>query len=188
MMSDNPKEQHSAGSDGGDGDNFPRHLSPRIRRLLVLLIIVAGVMAYTFWSHVAHEAPDHVLHNALLGRLPKPTEPPLFAPLQELLQSEPTFTYMTVTHIPEITMGARMPHPFVGACINCHLIKDGAAAGSQFKTPYGAALEQFSKYVFKPGPNITPQSERPHPPAGRCIKCHDLVVKVPVERSYFKWL
>ncbi|MBF0470163.1 MAG: hypothetical protein HQL48_02190 [Gammaproteobacteria bacterium] len=172
---------------GAPGPRFTPRLSPVRQRVLIGLLLVAAISVLIFWVHVYQERPDHVLHNALLGRLPKPTEPELTQSLQELITPEQEYQEMVIAHIPEITLGTTMPHPFVGPCINCHLIKEGAKAGSQYKTPYGAALEQFSKYVFKPGPNITPTSERPHPPAGRCIKCHDLVVLVPVEPTFFKW-
>ena len=75
-----------------------------------------------------------------------------------------------------------MPHPFVGDCQDCHLFVDGPPPGSQPKTAVGAALGELSK-VKKLGPPLRPISNRPHPPAGRCIICHDIVVKVPIKKK-----
>ena len=94
---------------------------------------------------------------------------------------------MRITHIPRIQQGATMPHPYVGICINCHLIVGGAKAGSQDKTPVGALYEAISENVVKLGPPIRATSKRPHPAAGRCIKCHDLMIMQPVEKGFFRW-
>ncbi len=150
---------------------------------ILMVILGFGI----FWEAALREAPKRALSNAYIGRLPKPTEPTLLTPLQELIAPENDFKAMEIAHIPAINMNQRMPHPFVGTCINCHLIEGGAKAGSQFKTPVGAILEQLSSKVGKLGPAIIPQSERPHPPAGRCIKCHNLLVQVPVEKNDFLW-
>ena len=123
----------------------------------------------------------------MFGRLPMPMEPTLLSPLERLLKPPPKYQLMTIRHIPPVAPGTGMPHPYVGDCRNCHLLVGGAPAGSQFKTPVGAALERLSR-VRKLGPPILPTSQQPHPPAGRCIKCHDIVVKVPVDRSSgIKW-
>lgn len=123
----------------------------------------------------------------LLGRLPLPTEPSIFAPIDKLLAPPERYRLMTIRHIPPVTAGGGMPHPYVGDCRNCHLLVGGPPAGSQFKTPVGAIMENLSR-VRKLGPPILPTSRQPHPPAGRCIKCHDIVVKVPVEpNSGVRW-
>lgn len=123
----------------------------------------------------------------LMGRLPLPMEPSILSPLERALAPPPRYRLMTIRHIPPIAPGSGMPHPYVGDCIHCHLLADGPPAGSQFKTPVGAVLESLSR-VRKLGPPILPTSRQPHPPAGRCIKCHDIVVKVPIERGTgMKW-
>ncbi|QEP43986.1 hypothetical protein D5085_13170 [Ectothiorhodospiraceae bacterium BW-2] len=152
--------------------------------VLVLLLIVGFV---AFWQMVLTEQPERALHTIFMGRLPKPTEPGLIEGAGDLVMPQDQFQPMTITHIPNITMQERLPHPYVGPCINCHLITGGAEPGSQFKTPYGAVMESLSKNLMKMGPPIKPVSKRPHPPAGRCIKCHDIVVMVPVKKSPFIW-
>ncbi len=123
----------------------------------------------------------------LFGRLPLPMEPSLLSPIDRILTPPPRYRLMTIRHIPPVAPGSGMPHPFVGDCIQCHLLVGGPAAGSQFKTPVGAVLENLSR-VRKLGPPILPTSRQPHPPAGRCIKCHDIVVKVPTDRaSGMRW-
>lgn len=152
--------------------------------LVLILVIMVGTGL--FWEKVLTDGPGRTFGSAYQGRLAKPTEPTLIDPLKSLVN--PTqYRPMVITHIPEISMDQKMPHPFVGACINCHLINGGDPAGSQFKTPIGAVLEKISKNVVKLGPPITPTSNRPHPPAGRCIKCHDIVVQVPVKKTGFVW-
>ena len=96
---------------------------------------------------------------------------------------------MTIHHIPKIDRGAPTPHPFVGDCNRCHLYTGGPPAGRQPKTPVGTVLEELSK-VKKLGPPLRPKSSRPHPPAGRCIKCHDIVVNIPVKKisNSYEWV
>jgi hypothetical protein len=118
--------------------------------------------------------------GVVLGRMPLPTEPSILSPLDSFLTPTPRYKLMSIKHIPTIKPGGGMPHPYVGDCLNCHLITGGAPAGSQFKTPVGAIFESFSR-VHKLGPPILPTTQQPHPPAGRCIKCHDIVVKVPLD-------
>ncbi|HIJ62810.1 MAG TPA: magnetochrome domain-containing protein [Rhodospirillaceae bacterium] len=123
----------------------------------------------------------------LMGRLPLPMEPSILSPLERALEPPKRYKLMTIRHIPPITPGTGMPHPFVGDCVHCHLLTGGPPPGSQYKTPVGAVLENLSR-VKKLGPPILPTSQQPHPPAGRCIKCHDIVVKVPVDRKAgVKW-
>jgi hypothetical protein len=152
---------------------------------IFVLLVVSGFGI--FWQREFQDVSPRALKNAYTGRLPKPTEPGLTDPLQALIAPQQQYKPMRITHIPQIDMAQKMPHPFVGACINCHLIKGGAKAGSQYKTPVGAVLETLSSKVGKLGPSIVPSSERPHPPAGRCIKCHDIVVQVPVEKTGYMW-
>ena len=129
----------------------------------------------------------HAATNGLMGRLPKPTEPSLLDPVFDLVNPQTEYRQMRITHIPRIKPGATMPHPYVGVCINCHLIIGGAKEGSQDKTPIGALYEAISKNVVKLGPPIKATSKRPHPAAGRCIKCHDMIVLQPVEKQFFRW-
>ena len=153
--------------------------------IIILMVLVIGVGM--FWESMLKDPKKRILNSAFSGRLAKPTEPTLIDPLVEIVKPQEEFEPMVITHIPQIIKGKKMPHPFVGNCINCHLIKGGAAAGTQYKTPGGAALEKISRNVIKLGPPIIPQSQRPHPPAGRCIKCHDIVVQVPKKKKSFIW-
>ncbi len=162
-----------------------RNLLRRPTSVVAALLLVVGVIS--FWKIVLADRPARALHSQFFGRLPKPTEPGLVESVTDTLRGEVNYVPMRVQHIPNIRLGQPMPHPYVGACINCHLMIGGAAAGSQFKTPYGAVLEKLSENVVKLGPPIKPTSHRPHPPAGRCIKCHDIVVQVPVRKSPFIW-
>jgi hypothetical protein len=158
-------------------------LKNRAGWLFVALVVLGFAL---FWMREFQDISVRALNNAYDGRLPKPTEPSLFDPLKEAI-SPPQTRPMRISHIPTINISQRLPHPYVGPCINCHLLEGGPKAGSQAKTPVGAILEELSRDVGKLGPNITPSSERPHPPAGRCIKCHDIIVQVPVEKSNFIW-
>lgn len=162
----------------------------RIQRTVLWLFLITLVFGTgMFWWHAVQKAPKRALTNALMGRLPKPTEPGLMDSVLGALSQQQEQRPMRITHIPTISYSQKMPHPYVGPCINCHLIQGGAPAGSQFKTPYGAILEEISKNITKLGPPILPTSERPHPAAGRCIKCHDIVVHVPVntQNSPYIW-
>ncbi|MEO5374208.1 MAG: magnetochrome domain-containing protein [Alphaproteobacteria bacterium] len=157
---------------------------------VILVIIGAGVLWETYGNTYFGLAPHfsaRVAEGQFVGRLGGPTEPSLFGSLAELVAPKPRFKLMTIRHIPRIKKGVPMPHPFVGACLNCHLYFGGPGPGTQFKTPVGAVLEELSK-VKKLGPPLLPTSQIPHPPAGRCIKCHDIVVKVPVDpKNGFLW-
>jgi hypothetical protein len=150
--------------------------------ILLALLIAAGL----FWDKsaqmldITNFTSLRRAEGLVLGRMPLPTEPSVLGPLDNFLNPPPRYKLMSLKHIPPIKLGGGMPHPYVGDCINCHLIIDGAPAGTQYKTPVGALLENFSR-VHKLGPPILPVSQQPHPPAGRCIKCHDIVVKVPLD-------
>ncbi|MBF0560750.1 MAG: magnetochrome domain-containing protein [Alphaproteobacteria bacterium] len=152
----------------------------------VLAVIVGTGLLWDSYGNTFFGLAPHfsarVAEAQFVGRLSGPAEPTLLANLVKRLSPKQRFKLMTIRHIPRIAMGAPMPHPFVGACINCHLYLGGPGPGTQFKTPVGAVLEELSK-VKKLGPPLLPTSQIPHPPAGRCIKCHDIVVKVPVDKK-----
>lgn len=118
------------------------------------------------------------LEGEILGSMPKPTQPSLSGTVQELVAEQKT-RKMVVRRIPQITSGQRMPHSYWGECVKCHLFKDGAPPGSQSITPVGKVWEKLSTY-HKVGPPILPNSTIPHPPSGRCIKCHDIVIQMPI--------
>ncbi|MEE8392965.1 MAG: magnetochrome domain-containing protein [Rhodospirillales bacterium] len=117
-----------------------------------------------------------------LGKFPDPVESGVIETVKMTLIPEKRYRLMTIRHIPRINIGAAQPHPYVGACTQCHLYRGGAGPGSQPKTPVGAALESLSR-IKKLGPPLRPNTQMLHPPAGRCIKCHNIVVKVPVEQK-----
>ncbi len=149
------------------------------------VVMAAGLFFVTFGRAVMDvnaEVPVRVVDGDYLGTLPRPISPTLLDPLTNLFRQQQDFKLMAIRRIPPIVAGTGMPHPYVGACTNCHLYVGGPGPGSQFKTPVGAMLEQLSR-LHKLGPPIWPNAEIPHPPAGRCIKCHDIVVKVPIQRT-----
>ncbi len=151
--------------------------------MAVAAVVAAGLFFLTFGRAVVDvtaEVPVRVVDGDYLGTLPRPIGPSLFDPLANLFRQRPDFKMMAIRRIPPIVPGTGMPHPYVGLCTNCHLYVGGPGPGSQFKTPVGAMLEQLSR-LHKLGPPIWPNAEIPHPPAGRCIKCHDIVVKVPIQ-------
>jgi len=158
---------------------------------ILTLGLLAAIIVGLFWSGLPTKISDvSSLRRAtgmVMGRLPLPTEPSLLSPFEKFWKPAPRYSLATIQHIPSIKPGTGMPHPFVGDCKNCHLFVGGPPAGSQFKTPVGAILENLSR-VRKIGPPILPISRQPHPPAGRCIKCHDIVVKVPSDpNSGVRW-
>jgi hypothetical protein len=152
--------------------------------VLVMLMVLGlawktfGVKADIMDSVFSARAVDAIL----LGRLPPPVEPSITDPILDAMVPMKRYHLMTIRHIPAIKRKARMSHPYVGECRNCHLFVRGPKLGSQPKTPVGALLERLSR-VHKLGPPLRPTSQLPHPPAGRCIKCHDIVVKVPVDKK-----
>ncbi|MBF0093081.1 MAG: magnetochrome domain-containing protein [Alphaproteobacteria bacterium] len=159
---------------------------------MVALVAVFGMgMLWNTYGNTYFGLAPHmstrVVEGQLVGRLAGPAEASIIASIFAAISPEPKFKLMTIRHIPRIKKGAPMPHPFVGTCLNCHLFLGGPGPGTQFKTPVGAVLEELSK-VKKLGPPLLPTSQIPHPPAGRCIKCHDIVVKVPTEKKKgFLW-
>lgn len=152
--------------------------------VLVMLLVLGlawktfGVKAEIMGSIFSARAVDAIL----LGRLPPPVEPSIADPILDAMAPKKRYRLMTIRRIPTIERKAPMSHPYVGECRNCHLFIRGPKPGSQPKTPVGALLERLSQ-VHKLGPPLRPTSQLPHPPAGRCIKCHDIVVKVPVDKK-----
>lgn len=157
--------------------------------LVVLLVLGLGWKTSGGIAERTGATPSvRAVEGMLLGRMPPPVEPSIADRFMDAVSPETRYHLMTIRHIPPIDKKAAMPHPFVGECRNCHLFIQGPKPGSQRKTPVGALLERLSR-VHKLGPPLRPTSQVPHPPAGRCIKCHDIVVKVPVERTKdgFRW-
>ena len=158
--------------------------------LALIVILGMGLLWESYGNALFGLAPHvqtRVVEGQLIGFMAGPADGTVFGSLLEMFSPKSKDKLMTIRHIPRIKMGAPMPHPYVGACINCHLYLGGPGPGTQFKTPVGAVLEELSK-VKKLGPPLLPTSQIPHPPAGRCIKCHDIVVKVPVDKkSGFLW-
>ncbi|MBF0212557.1 MAG: magnetochrome domain-containing protein [Magnetococcales bacterium] len=148
------------------------------------LLVVAGLAVWGLgdWGKrtpplLSVEATGQV-QGEVFGSIPKPTQPSLKEPVLQLVKpSSGSLQSMLVKRIPTINPGASMPHPTWGPCTNCHLIRGGAPPGSQPATPVAKVWEQVSTY-YKVGPPIMPNSTRPHPPSGRCIKCHDILVYV----------
>ena len=131
----------------------------------------------TFHSLVSSKVSRQV-KGEILGLMPKPIQPNLVDPIIEPFKSNKT-KKVVIKRLPRIGVGVMMPHPYWGKCERCHLVRGGQTAGSQRKSFFGKALEKVST-VKKVGPPILPDSHRPHPAAGRCIKCHDIVVEVPI--------
>ncbi|CAK0765512.1 Magnetosome protein MamT [uncultured Gammaproteobacteria bacterium] len=153
--------------------------------LAVAIVLASGLFLLAFGRAifgVNSEVSVRMVDGDYLGTLPRPVGPSLFDPLADLFKARPDYKLMAIKRIPPIVAGGGMPHPYVGPCTNCHLYVGGPGPGSQYKTPVGAVLEQLSR-LHKLGPPIRPNAEIPHPPAGRCIKCHDIVVKVPIEST-----
>ena len=154
--------------------------------MAALIMLLALGLAWEILGGQA-EKSDSVLsaravEGIFLGRMSLPVEPSIADPMLDALEPKKRYHLMTIRHIPPIERKAPMAHPFVGECRNCHLFVQGPKPGSQPKTPVGALFEELSR-VHKLGPPLRPTSQLPHPPAGRCIKCHDIVVKVPVDKK-----
>ncbi|MBF0179726.1 MAG: magnetochrome domain-containing protein [Magnetococcales bacterium] len=145
--------------------------------LMILAVIgLVGFIGYGVLGMRTDPTPE--MRGEVFGAMPKPTQPSLREPLLELVApAAPGLQRMLIKRIPSIDPGARMPHPSWGPCTNCHLIRGGLPPGSQPATPVAKVWEQISVY-YKVGPPILPNSPRPHPPSGRCIKCHDILVYV----------
>ncbi|MBF0621330.1 MAG: magnetochrome domain-containing protein [Magnetococcales bacterium] len=150
---------------------------------LIALIIVIGLLLMSEGTlkksidSLGLGGPSRQMRGEILGILPKPTQPSLQAPIQDAIKPR-RLTKVLIKRIPRINPGAKMPHPYWGPCTKCHLIRGGAPAGSQPATPVAKVWERASKEITKFGPPILPDSARPHPASGRCIKCHDVLVQV----------
>ncbi|MBF0308774.1 MAG: magnetochrome domain-containing protein [Magnetococcales bacterium] len=147
----------------------------------LIAFIAFGLWGSGWWNQLRSSAetgqtPGEV-QGEVFGAMPKPTQPSLRQPVLELVSPPSNLRRMLIKRIPTIDPGARMPHPSWGPCTNCHLIRGGPPPGSQPATPVAKVWEQVSRY-HKVGPPIMPNSPRPHPPSGRCIKCHDILVYV----------
>ncbi len=165
----------------------------RLKRLLggkgVVVLLAALLLAGLAWETLGgwdSVAPSRLfvrtVEGLALGKFPEPIEPGVIATVKMALSPEKRYRLMTIRHIPRIQTGAAQLHPYVGACTQCHLYRGGPGPGSQPKTTIGAALESLSR-IKKLGPPLPPNTQMLHPPAGRCIKCHNIVVKVPVEKK-----
>jgi len=157
----------------------------RIVTVALAVVLLAGLAWETFGDRKSGSlvrVPIRSIEGFFLGSLPGPAQPGLMDPTITMIIPNKDYRLMAIRHIPRVTKGGPMPHPFVGDCKNCHLYRDGPGPGAQRKTPVAAVLEEIS-HLTKLGPPLRPTSHRPHPPAGRCIKCHDIVVKVPVKKS-----
>ena len=165
-------------------NRFNRYWPTKVLPLIALAtVLAAGLFFLTFGRAILGVNADvsvRVVDGDYLGQLPPPIGPSLLDPLTNLFKTRSDYKMMVLKSIPPIVAGGGMPHPYVGACTNCHLYIGGPGPGTQFKTPVGAMLEQLSR-LHKLGPPIWPNAEMPHPAAGRCVKCHDIVVKVPIE-------
>lgn len=168
------------------------------RRLPLGGRVLGVLLGATLLSGMAMEAMDHWTASRLFvrsaqgyyyGRLPGPAELGVVDELRNRVSPPEQYRLMTIRHIPRIKSGAGMPHPYVGPCAQCHLYQGGSGPGTQSITPVGKVLEQISR-LNKLGPPLLPTSEMPHPAAGRCIKCHDIVIKVPLDktRSKMRWV
>ncbi|MBF0283517.1 MAG: magnetochrome domain-containing protein [Magnetococcales bacterium] len=119
------------------------------------------------------------LMGEVFGSMPKPTQPAMTESVIEAIKPS-GMQKVVVKRIPTIEPGSPRPHDYWGECNKCHLFRGGPPPGSQPITPVGKMWEKTSASITKVGPYITPDSPRPHPPAGRCIKCHDIVIEKPV--------
>lgn len=164
---------------GGLDEKQKKRLGAALVAVVALLVgfFFSDRLVDTFHKLVSSKV-SRQLEGEILGLMPKPIQPDLVDPLIEPFSSKKT-KKVVIKRIPRIGEGVMMPHPYWGRCEKCHLFRGGLAAGGQRKSFFGMALEKVST-VKKVGPPILPDSYRPHPAAGRCIKCHDIVIEVPV--------
>ncbi|MBF0138444.1 MAG: magnetochrome domain-containing protein [Magnetococcus sp. DMHC-1] len=164
----------------------PNRVKPFTSMLMVLVILGTGGLLYEKYQGTLAEWTQtrlpRFVRGEIFGTMPAPTEPTMpeqVIDTMNAIQKNPVRpTKMVVKRLPIIPRNARIPHPYWGNCTKCHLIQGGAPPGSQPITPVGKVLERVSS-IYKIGPPILPDSTRHHPAAGRCIKCHDIVVQVP---------
>jgi hypothetical protein len=152
--------------------------------LVVVLVLLAGLVGKERFGNLLDNWFDaskvsRRIQGQVFGSMPSPTSPSLQEPIVKIVKPKQT-RKMVVRRIPRLVPGTKMPHAYWGPCTKCHLIKGGAPAGSQPITPVGKAWETASSNIMKVGPPILPDTTMNHPSAGRCIKCHDIVVEVPI--------
>ncbi len=135
---------------------------------VAMVLAVVGLIAWELWWEKVDVNPTRQIQGEVLGTMPKPTQPMLSEPLVDMVNPIPLQKTL-IRRIPTIQPDAKMPHPFWGPCTKCHLIQGGAPQGSQPATPVAKILERVSN-IYKIGPPILPNSIRPHPGSGRCIK------------------
>ncbi|CAK0745773.1 putative Magnetosome protein MamT [Gammaproteobacteria bacterium] len=143
---------------------------------VAVVILVICLIAWGLWREKIEINPTRQIQGEVLGSMPKAIQPPLIQPLAEIANPTPLQKTL-IKRIPTIGPDAKMPHSFWGPCTKCHLIQGGAPPGSQPATPVAKVFEQVSS-ILKVGPPILPNSIRPHPVSGRCIKCHDILVYI----------
>ncbi len=157
------------------------------KRTGAAVIAVIALLAGLLWSDgfragfnkiVTFNATRQV-EGQIFGLMPDPLQPDLLEPALEPITPPKNTKKVVIKRIPRIDKDMNMVHPYWGECDRCHLLTGGPPAGSQWITPFGKALEKVST-IKKVGPPVLPNSTRPHPAAGRCIKCHDIVIDVPV--------
>ncbi|MBF0371182.1 MAG: magnetochrome domain-containing protein [Magnetococcales bacterium] len=151
--------------------------------LLLLAVVGLGLFANSqsggkLLKKWVPEKLNRPMQGEIFGSMPAPTEPSIKEPMVDMVAPKKT-RKMVVRRIPVIKPGQKMPHGYWGPCTKCHLFTGGAPPGSQPITPVGKMWEKASS-IKKVGPPILPDSTRHHPPSGRCIKCHDIVVEVPI--------
>ncbi len=160
------------------GNRTKRTAAVVIAALIIFIVLfLSGRFGIGLHKLTSHKITRQV-EGQILGLMPEPIQPDLVDPIFDSFTKKKT-RKVAIKRIPRIDKGGTMPHPFWGNCEKCHLYRGGAPAGSQWKSLFGSALEKVST-VKKVGPPILPDSTRPHPAAGRCIKCHDIVIEVPI--------
>ena len=159
-------------------EKIRRYFSGRSSGVVLLVLILAGLAWETTDGKSLSRLFVRTVEGFSLGRVPTPAGTGITGLVKQTIAPSKRYRLMVIKHIPRIRRGEPMPHPDVGACRQCHLYRGGPGPGSQPKSPVGAVLENLSKIQYL-GPPLVPYSELPHPPAGRCIKCHDIVVKAP---------
>lgn len=163
---------------------FKRQGWVRLALAVVLMVIIIGGFQggdalKELFSRVGTDQLTRRLQGEIFGTMPKPTQPALSDPVSEVLRPKKNTRRMVVRRIPKIRPGQPMPHGYWGPCTKCHLFDGGPPPGSQPITPVGKVWERVSS-ITKVGPPILPNSRIPHPPSGRCIKCHNIVIEVPI--------
>ncbi|MBF0239916.1 MAG: hypothetical protein HQM12_19625 [SAR324 cluster bacterium] len=140
-------------------------------QIILILVLIALVISGGTGVILRHEL-THREAGLIFGHFPKPTEPRLMQPIvNRALGTEPK--KVLIRRIPKISSNMRMPHAYWGECSKCHLYSDKTVNYSA--TPVGKLLGEVSS-IKKVGPRIRPDSFMPHPAAGRCIMCHDIVI------------